>query len=203
MSNELEDKQLAISKLPESEVGTPFTSAADFAEVKLHERAASPPLPDLEKTGDAGNGYITPVPSTLFDMRPYTVADPAQERRVKVHVKKTEYERRLPSKHRKARATKERKPRATIADRFAEYHASNPHVYKMLVALALADRRQGMKSSGMQMYIEQVRFRMRRKTATKEPFKISNDFAAHYARLIMTNELELADFFVVRELKTK
>lgn len=148
------------------------------------------------------------TPRTLFDMtefeRPEAKGkDDAEVKRITVHVKKTEYERRVPTRKKKSAAPRKGKPKQTIAERFAVYHEANPHVYKMLVALARRDLNGGMRHGGMQMYIEQVRFKMRRRTETTEPFKISNDFAAHYARLIMAQESDLVGFFEVRDLKSK
>jgi len=147
--------------------------------------------------------------ATLFDLTPFERADtkdmtPREARKVKVKMKVTEYERRVPERKKKGSAGgKKRPPKKTIAERFAEFDEKNPHVKKMLIALALADKRAGMQRGGMQMYLEQVRYRMRRRTTTSEPFKVSNDFAAHYARCIMRDVPELEGFFELRELKSE
>jgi hypothetical protein len=190
---------LAINKAPETEVNAAVSGASDFVEMRT--RAEAMPIPDLDK--EQGNGYIKPDSrSTLFDLEPYTTEPVA--RKVTVHVKKTEYERRLPAKRKTSAAKKSNKAKKTIGERFNDYHEANPHVYKMLVALARADVRGGMKHGGMQMYIEQVRFRMRRKTTDRATvFKISNDYAALYARLIMQQESDLAGFFEVRDRKSE
>jgi hypothetical protein len=89
----------------------------------------------------------------------------------------------------------------TIADRFAAFHASNPWVYDALVKLARDMKASGARKIGMQMLIEVVRWQYAR-TTTGDAFKVNNDFAAHYARLIMLRNVDLDGIFEVRKIKT-
>lgn len=89
------------------------------------------------------------------------------------------------------------RPRAEV--RFEAFHAANPKVYEGLKRLAVAMRRRGFETYGMKALIEVFRWQTATPTADPE-FKINNNHAPYYARLLMKQVTELRGFFEVREV---
>jgi hypothetical protein len=86
---------------------------------------------------------------------------------------------------------------ATVAERFREFHAANPHVYDTLVALTREYlRRTGRRTVGIAAVFERARWEMALQT-TEAP-KLNNSYRAYYARLIMAQEEDLRDVFETR-----
>lgn len=87
--------------------------------------------------------------------------------------------------------------------KFVDFHLTNPHVYTELVRLArdLSDR--GHRKIGMKMLFEVLRWQtMMRTTDNHSPFKLNNNYTAHYARLITMGEPDLAQVFEIRVLRS-
>jgi hypothetical protein len=87
---------------------------------------------------------------------------------------------------------------ASIFARFQKFHANNPEVYNNLVRLAREFRmgRNFNRKMGIAMLFEVLRWNYYLNVDMgEEEFKLSNDFRAPYARLIMQQELDLADAF--------
>lgn len=85
-----------------------------------------------------------------------------------------------------------------IYARFLKFHASNPEVYKNLVRLAREFRMGNNvnRKMGIAMLFEVLRWNYYLNVAFgDEEFKLSNDFRAPYARLIMQQEPDLVDAF--------
>lgn len=93
-------------------------------------------------------------------------------------------------------------PAPTIAERFTAFHEANPWVADALVRLALDLVHRGQKRIGVKMLWEVLRWHHIRYVSTGEPFKLNNDFTAHYARLLVEQHTELADVFETRKLRT-
>lgn len=90
----------------------------------------------------------------------------------------------------------------SIEERFERFHADNPHVYENLKLLALQlKRREGKRKVGMKMLFEVLRYEYRLQTRG-DKFKLNNDYTSRYARLMMKQEPELANFFYTRELRS-
>lgn len=82
--------------------------------------------------------------------------------------------------------------------RFLEFHAENPDVYDTLVRLARTKiQRTGCQKLGMQQLFEVLRWDIAMSTGEAD-FKVNNNFAAYYARLIMRCEPDLAGRFEIR-----
>lgn len=81
---------------------------------------------------------------------------------------------------------------------FDKYHADNPQVYRWLVDKARTAKARGRKKYAIKALIELIRWHYRVETLS-EDFKIPNNHAPFYARLIMAENPELADFFNVHE----
>jgi len=94
-------------------------------------------------------------------------------------------------------------PRAvSIGDRFACFHSNNPEVYNNLVRLARDFRRRAHnynRKMSVSMLFEVLRWNYFIEVDQgEEEFKLSNDFRAPYARLIMAQEPDLSDAFNTR-----
>jgi hypothetical protein len=87
----------------------------------------------------------------------------------------------------------------TIQERFDIFHATNPHVYRMLLEKAEQIRQRGWTKASIQMLIEVLRWsRMMTDRPENEEFKIPNEFAACYSRLLIRLNPELDGFFELR-----
>ena len=86
---------------------------------------------------------------------------------------------------------------------FRKFHKDNPHVYQSLVNLALQLRRKGRERYGIKSLFEVVRWHRAMETDSEDEFKLNNNHAPYYARMIMKNVPELEDFFYVRVLKNE
>lgn len=88
--------------------------------------------------------------------------------------------------------------RAPLNVRFAEFHATNPHVYDQLRRLARRGTGSGAKRLGIAQLFEVLRWRTMLATRDPDGFKLNNDFRAPYARLLMEREPDLAGVFELR-----
>lgn len=86
----------------------------------------------------------------------------------------------------------------SIEEQFQAFHEANPHIYRLLRALALDYKRSGRSRCGIKMLYEVLRYRSGVYT-TGEPYKLNNNFTSLYARLLMDREPELEGFFEIRE----
>jgi hypothetical protein len=78
--------------------------------------------------------------------------------------------------------------------------ASDPAVYARLRDMALAMRRRGVARWGFRAAWEILRWQGMLST-TDGQYKLPNNLAPHYARLLMEREPELAGFFETRQLR--
>ena len=92
----------------------------------------------------------------------------------------------------------------TIQERFTRYHQANPGVYEKLVGLAREVKGAGRSTYGIASLFERLRWHYHiEQKLGDEAFKLSNDYRSRYARLIMSQETDLADFFNLRELRAE
>jgi hypothetical protein len=84
---------------------------------------------------------------------------------------------------------------------FRDFHTNNPHVYTRLVYMARKWKRTQGSKLGMQMLFETIRWEDGINTIdTERPnYKLNNNYAALYARLIMEQEPDLNGLFHIRE----
>lgn len=83
---------------------------------------------------------------------------------------------------------------------FATYHADNPHIYVKLREYALEAKRAGRKRLSINLLFERLRWYTTVETQGDE-FKLNNNWRAYYARLLMTQEPQLAGMFETRRSK--
>ena len=89
-----------------------------------------------------------------------------------------------------------------IAERFQIFHRDNPHIYQRIVDIAFEMRQRGVKKMGIALIFERLRWlNFIEVNNTDGGFKLSNDYRAEFARLIMQQEPGLEEFFEIRELR--
>lgn len=85
----------------------------------------------------------------------------------------------------------------SLEDQFWEFHEANPAVFAELRRLALELKERGRAHYGIKSLIEVLRWH-RAITTTEEEYKINNNWAPFYSRLLMEKEPALEGFFEVR-----
>ena len=85
-----------------------------------------------------------------------------------------------------------------IAANFATFHTANPWVYTRLRDLALNMKRAGVDHYGISGLYETLRYEASLTAKDAEGFKLNNNYAALYARMLAQNESELQEFFKFR-----
>lgn len=83
---------------------------------------------------------------------------------------------------------------------FERFHRDNPQVFTRLREMAMAWQAAGHKRCGLKMLFEVLRWEHGLRT-TGEPFRLNNNYTAHYARLLMRHECDLEGFFETRGAK--
>ena len=91
--------------------------------------------------------------------------------------------------------------RKSIAERFDIFHRDNPDIYRRIVQIARQMQARGVRKMGISLIFERLRWLHFIEVNTDEGFKLSNDFRAEFARLIMTTESDLTNFFETRALR--
>jgi len=85
----------------------------------------------------------------------------------------------------------------TIEERFASFHAQNPHVYRAICILARELTGKGATRLGMKMLFEYLRVSSLRTSG--RDFKLNNSYTSRYARLVVDAEPDLAPLFELRQ----
>jgi len=103
--------------------------------------------------------------------------------------------------HSKGSRVKRHKP--THREEFESFHAANPFVYHLLVEFARKVKATGVHNYGIKALLEQVRWHVTFETYQWKPgaFKLNNNLAPYYARLILEKEPDLHGLFQLRILK--
>lgn len=91
----------------------------------------------------------------------------------------------------------------TLTERFEAYHAANPNVYDMFVLFTQDAILAGKTKLSHWLIINRIRWESDIVVRTVEPFKISNDFVALYARKYMKEHPEHGEIFNTKEMKRK
>jgi hypothetical protein len=85
----------------------------------------------------------------------------------------------------------------TPQEQFDEFHAENPHVYDELVRSARSTASRPAAKCGMSLLFGRVRWVLALRTEG-DAFKLNNNYAPFYSRLIMAQEPDLAGMFDLR-----
>lgn len=91
-----------------------------------------------------------------------------------------------------------------IEARFNAFHSANPKVYAKLVELARKAKARGFQRYSIDGLFHLVRwhYNIEIQREPRDEFELNNDFTSRYSRLIMEQEVDLADFFETRVLKS-
>lgn len=89
----------------------------------------------------------------------------------------------------------------TLDERFALFHRENPAVYAEFVRLARQALLAGRDRIGAKMIAERIRWDLFIAHGDDGP-KVNNSFVSRYARLVMSQEPDLAGIFKTRELRS-
>lgn len=90
----------------------------------------------------------------------------------------------------------------TLDERFARFHALNPHVYRAFVSVARAYlRATGRSHVGAKMIFEKLRWEYALRTTDADP-ALDNSYVSRYARMAAANELDLRHAFAFRRLRS-
>ena len=92
----------------------------------------------------------------------------------------------------------------TPADRFQTFHERNPQVFSALESMTQEMYQRGRKRIGINMLLEVLRWNYYMKTDDpNSDFKINNNYAPYYARLLIEKHPEWCDLFQLREMRSK
>lgn len=92
----------------------------------------------------------------------------------------------------------------TPAERFTEFHSRNPQVYQALEDMAFQLVKRGRKKIGINMLLEVLRWNYYMKTDDpNSDFKINNNYAPYYSRLLIENNPDWANVFELRKIRSK
>ena len=91
----------------------------------------------------------------------------------------------------------------SIDERFARFHAANPHVYERLKEMARLAKSRGRSRFAIATLFEVLRWERVLSTDTDESLKLNNNYRALYARLLMAQEPDLEGFFETRQRPRK
>jgi hypothetical protein len=91
----------------------------------------------------------------------------------------------------------------TPAERFQEFHNRNPQVYTALEDMTREMVNRGRKRIGINMLFEVLRWNYYLKTDDpNSAFKINNNYAPYYARLIIEKNPTWEDVFELRTIRS-
>lgn len=92
----------------------------------------------------------------------------------------------------------------SIEARFNRYHEANPQIYDAIVRRLSALSDQGIERTSIKAAIEALRYSSvsTNRTETDKAFKIPNDFASRYARLIAEKEPDLGRMLLIKKLSS-
>lgn len=91
----------------------------------------------------------------------------------------------------------------TPAERFDEFNRRNPQVYQTLEDMAKALINKGRRKIGINMLLEVLRWNYY--MSTDDPnsdFKINNNYAPYYARLLIKNNPDWEKVFELRKIRS-
>jgi hypothetical protein len=88
---------------------------------------------------------------------------------------------------------------SVLEKQFLTFHRENLQVYDKLVELAFILKNRGHRKIGIAMLFEQLRWLYAMETTDISGFKLNNNHAAFYARMIMERNPALDGFFKIRE----
>jgi len=92
----------------------------------------------------------------------------------------------------------------TTQEKFIEFHRLNPQVADILEDMADELISRGRKRVGIKMLMEVLRWNYQMKTDDpNSDFKINNNYAPHYSRLLLSRHPNWENVFELRELRSE
>jgi hypothetical protein len=91
----------------------------------------------------------------------------------------------------------------SIQQAFLNFDEAHPEVYEYLMRLTGEVRDRGFKHYGVKALWERLRWHFQIEKGMGEDFKLNNNFSSRYARKMMKEHPELADFFELRVLRAE
>jgi len=88
----------------------------------------------------------------------------------------------------------------TLQERFEDFHASNPQVFAALEDMVRSLRAAGRTRVGIEMLMNQLRWQSMISTRGDD-FKINQNYASRYARLLVAEHPEWDGMFEFRTLR--
>ena len=76
-------------------------------------------------------------------------------------------------------------PKATLQQRFEEFHRMNPHVLTAIITVAQEMKNRGFNRLSIKMIFEHLRYVYAMRTQG-DKYKLNNNFHAYYARVVST-----------------
>ena len=95
------------------------------------------------------------------------------------------------------------KPAKPIWQRFHEFNAANPHVYRRVVQLARKAKMRGLDHYSIDGIFHVMRWEIAIRTRSSDQFRLNNIYTSHYARMVMDRESDLKGFFETRKQRAK
>jgi len=87
-------------------------------------------------------------------------------------------------------------------ENFKSFHRKNPYVYTKLREMAIEWKNAGHTKVGIKMLFEVLRWQHGLKRLDSEEFALNNNYAPHYARLLMAENPGLEGLFELRTIRS-
>jgi hypothetical protein len=95
----------------------------------------------------------------------------------------------------------ERGREKSLDERFADYHAAHPEIYREFARLARLLRDRGHEHYGAKGLFEALRFHHAVDARPGDQYKLNNNFTSRYIRLLVEEQPEFDGFFELRKLR--
>ena len=86
---------------------------------------------------------------------------------------------------------------ASIESNFRLFHNHNTGIYDLIKKIAFDLKRRGFRKCSMDAIFHKIRWEYSIQTSG-DKYKLNNNYASHYSRLLMSQEPELRGFFETR-----
>jgi hypothetical protein len=90
----------------------------------------------------------------------------------------------------------------SLDERFEDYHAAHPEIYREFARLARLLRDRGHDHYGAKGLFEALRFHHAVDSRPGDLYKLNNNYTSRYVRLLVEEQPEFEGFFETRKLKS-
>ena len=91
----------------------------------------------------------------------------------------------------------------SIRHKWWQFHKDNPHVYDLVERFTFDVIKRGYDNYSINSVFERIRWHTDVETKSDQPFKLSNNHRAYYARLFMAYNPSHSGFFRVRKFRSE